>query len=93
MRSHVPLSGDIRTVFAQAGFLTSFHSLFASLQRDFPFDFLFFSDWMECSFDLVSIKVKLSGNCIIVTCPFMIPSLNGFDDSQIAVDYSRLNFP
>ena len=59
VRSHVPLSGDIRTrirtVFAQAGFLTSFHSLFAALQRDFPFDFLFLSDWMECSFDLVSI--------------------------------------
>ena len=37
-------------------------------------------------------KVKLSGNCIIVTCPLMILSLNGFDDSRIAVDYSRLNF-
>ena len=80
-------------MFAQAGFLTSFHSLFAALQRDFRFDFLFLSDWMEYSFDLVSISVKLSGNCIIVTCPFMIPSLNGFDDSRIAVDYSRLNFP
>ena len=38
-------------------------------------------------------KVKLCGNCIIVTCPFMILSFNGFDDCRIAVDYSRLNFP
>ena len=29
------------------------------LQRGFPFDFLFLSDWMKCSFDLLSIKVKL----------------------------------
>ena len=91
MLSHVPLSGDTR--IAQAKFLTSFHSFLASLQRDFPFDFLFLSDWMECFFDLVSIKVKLSGNCIIVTFPFMLPSLNGFDESRIAVDYSHLNFP
>ena len=84
----VPLPGDIRTVFAQAGFFIG------RLSADgLPFDSLFLSDWMECSFDLVSIKVKLSGNCIIVTCPFMIPSLNGFDDSRIALDYSRLNFP
>ena len=32
--------------------------------------------------DLGFRKVKLSGNCIIVTCPFMILSLNGFDDSR-----------
>ena len=50
MRGHVSLSGDIRT---------SFHLLCAALQRDFPFDFLFLSDWMECSFDSC-IDFKLS---------------------------------
>ena len=61
MRGHVPLPGDTRT--AQAGFLTSFIHC-SPLQRGFPFDFLFLSDCMECSFDRLSIKVKLSGNYI-----------------------------
>ena len=41
--------------------------------RGFPFDFLFLSDWMECSFDLLSIKVKLKYPVTASpTCPFMI---------------------
>ena len=43
------------------------------LQRGFPFDFLFLSDWMECFFDLLSIKVKLKYPVTASpTCPFMI---------------------
>ena len=70
MRGHVPLREDIRIV--QAGFLTSFHSLFTAA-KGFPFDFLFLSYWMECSFDLLSIKVKLKYPVTASpTCLFMI---------------------
>ena len=63
------------------------------LQRGFPFEFLFLSDWMECSFDLLSIKVKLKYPVITSpTCPFMILWSVDFDDSRIGVDYSRLIF-
>ena len=82
MRGHVPLRGDIR--IAQAGFLTSFHSLFTALQRGFPFDFLFLSDWMECSFDLLSIKVKLKYP--------LITNVSVHYSRFIAVDHSRLIF-
>ena len=48
---------------------------------------------MECSFDLLSIKVKLKYPVITSpTCPFMILWSVDFDDSRIGVDYSRLIF-
>ena len=96
MGSRVPLPGDIRTVFAQAGY----SSLFASLQRDFPFDSLFLSGWngwngMGWNVLLISYRLKLSYPVIASSSRVrsMTPSLTVFRDNRIALDYSRMNFP